>query len=217
MLVGLIIAILVGGALVPVVGYYVPFMLAGTLGMSAGAGLLSTLDPKTSNVWLIVYPALFGVGAGLGFQQPMVAAQTILTGGDVPLGNAILVFGQSLGGAVVLAIAESIFSNQLRDNLKALGLPGDASAGFRAEGSSSPVQTLAEQTGIAPEVILLKVNDSITQAMYVGVAMAALSLFGALSMEWVNVRGVKEETKEGAPAEPSNEAGVIDKTSGRQS
>ncbi len=43
MLLGVIVAVLASGAAVSAVGYYAPFMVAGTVLMSVGAGLLSTL------------------------------------------------------------------------------------------------------------------------------------------------------------------------------
>lgn len=42
--------------------------------------------------------------------------------------------------------------------------------------------------------VLTAYNNALTQTYYVSVAMAALSIFGALGMEWKSVKGKKIET-----------------------
>lgn len=79
MLIGVIVAVLASGALVSGIGYYTPFMIAGSVLMSVGVGMCSTIMPNTSNALLIVFPGLFGLGVGIGFQQPLIGAQTVLS------------------------------------------------------------------------------------------------------------------------------------------
>ena len=43
------------------------------------------------------------------------------------------------------------------------------------------------------EGVLVAYNDALTHAYYVSVAMAALSIVGALGMEWKSVKGKKME------------------------
>jgi hypothetical protein len=52
------------------------------------------------------------VGVGLGLQQPLIAVQTVLPIDLIPVGTAVVVFAQTLRGAVCVAIAQSVFQNK---------------------------------------------------------------------------------------------------------
>lgn len=79
MLIGVIVSVLLSGALVSGLGYYTPFMIIGSILMSVGIGMMSTIGPDTSNTLLLIFPAIFGAGVGIGFQQPLIGAQAVLS------------------------------------------------------------------------------------------------------------------------------------------
>lgn len=193
MILGVIVAVLASGGLVTAVGYYAPFMILGTVLMSVGAGLLSTFSPSTSAALRIVYPALFGLGVGLSFQQPIIAAQTVLSEEDVPLGTTVIVFGQSIGAAIVISIANSVFANRVTSSISDIvgGMEGldteDILNGITGGDSSG----IADAGGSAEE-ITNALNKAITQSYYVALAMAALSIIGAVFVEWRSVKKPKE-------------------------
>jgi hypothetical protein len=197
MLLGLIIAVLASGALVSLVGYYGPFMILGTLLMSVGSGLLSTLSATSSSAVLIVFPALFGVGVGLSFQQPIIAAQTVLSPEDIPIGISVIVFGQSFGAAIVISVAETVFANRLAHIIEgilgptagvtAASLLSGATGGDGATSHGS-LLSLVQSAGGSAEQLLAAYNKAITESFYVGLAMASLSVSGALLIEWRSVK-----------------------------
>lgn len=200
MLIGVILGVLISGALVALIGYYTPFMLLSSALMPVGVGLLTTITPETSRGALIAYPAIFGLGVGLGFQQPLIGVQAVVAKADIPIGTSIVVFGQTFGAAIIIAVGESIFSNRLASNIAMyLGITetdtrhvlGDADAG-----TSLYSQLTAEQLPL----LLRAVNDSLTQTFYLSVVMAILSVIGAACMEWKNVRPKKEEKVSAAEA-----------------
>jgi hypothetical protein len=53
-----------------------PWMIAGTILMSIGFGLITTFKPDTDSPKWIGLQVLAGVGVGLGMQQPLMAVQT---------------------------------------------------------------------------------------------------------------------------------------------
>lgn len=77
-IVGLFASILIGGSGTSITGYYAPFMIITSILTPIATGLLTTLHVKQSLVSLIGYQALLGIGAGLGFQGPQSAIQTVL-------------------------------------------------------------------------------------------------------------------------------------------
>ena len=109
MIIGMIVSSILAGAAVASVGYYVPFMLACSVVMSIGAGLLSTLQADSGHAKWIGYQALYGIGVGLGMQQIMMAVQVVLRLEDVPTGTAIVIFTQNIGGSVFLAAGQNVF------------------------------------------------------------------------------------------------------------
>ncbi|KAK8007410.1 Fcf1-domain-containing protein [Apiospora arundinis] len=202
MLLGVIFCVIISGFMVSWLGYYTPFMILGTVLMSIGAGLLTTISPDTSKVLLILYPVLFGAGIGVGFQQPIIGCQAALPKEDIPVGTSIIVFGQTIGAAVVLSAGDSVFQTRLTRNIKEyLDISLDNSAQILQSGPNSVVSMLSPDQ---LPVLIAAVNKTMNQVFYVSLAMAALSVFGALAMEWRSVKNPgKDKSKEGGSRIPS--------------
>ncbi|KAK8022505.1 Major Facilitator Superfamily protein [Apiospora rasikravindrae] len=191
MLLGVIFCVIISGFMVSWFGYYTPFMLLGTVLMSIGAGLLTTITPDTPKVLIVLYPVLFGAGIGVGFQQPIIGCQAALPKEDIPVGTSIIVFGQTIGAAVVLSAGDSVFQTQLTANIKEyMGISLENSAQILQTGPDSIASKL--DPDLLP-VLIAAVNKTMSQVFYVSLAMAVLSVFGALGMEW---RSVKNPNKE---------------------
>ena len=198
MLAGVIVALLVSSAIVSGTGYYAPMMIAGSVWMSVGSGMLSRLTLNTPSALVIVFPALFGVGVGLSFQQPLIAAQTVLSKRDTPTGMSIMVFAQTLGAAMTLSVGEAVFLNRLRTNLEQdLGLHIEDAMVLSRGGLSEIVSQLPKEK--MPLLAAVK-SKVVTQTFYVAVSLAALSIVGALLMEWKSVRALEEPTGQEAEA-----------------
>lgn len=189
LILGLVIISMIAGGLVTVLGYYTPFVIASSVLLTIGAGMLSTFEPSTSSPKWIGYQALFGMGVGLGMQQTIIAIQAVLPTADVPVGTAIIMFSQTLGGALFVSVAQNVFTNSLLKNVKAIVPDVDPmivlGAGATTLQKVIPSQYLA---GVRQAY-----NDSITDTFYVGVAMGAVSIVGALALEWKSIKGKKIE------------------------
>jgi hypothetical protein len=173
-------------------GYYAPSMIASPCFSSIGAGLISTWRVDTPIGKWIGYQILFGFGLGLGMQQPNMAVQTILSKKDIPTATALMFFGQTLGGAVFLAIAQSIFNNQLKSNLldvasKSLG--ATERVGFVTMVLNTGATEIRQRVpSTLLGAVLVAFNRAITRAVYVSVGMTCASLVGALAIEWKSVK-----------------------------
>ena len=189
MVLGLVIVSMVGGIAVTKVGYYTPFAIASSVFMSIGAGLLSTFTTNTGHSEWIGYQVMFGAGVGFGMQQTLIAAQTVLPKEDVPIGTAIIMFSQTLGGALFVSVAQNVFTNRLLSNLQKV-VPDLNPTIVLATGATSLKDVIPTQ--FLPGV-QQAYNDSIMNTFYVGVAMAVLSIFGSVLLEWRSVKGKKIE------------------------
>ena len=182
---GLVIISMGAGAAVTALGYYTPFMLISSVLMAIGAGLLSSMKVESgSNEW-IGYQFLFGAGVGFGMQQTLVAVQTVLPADDIPIGTAIMMFCQTLGGALFISVGQNVFTNQLIKNLASIVPDLDASLVLNTGATEL-------KHAIDPEYIsgvLVAYNKTLTQTFYVSVACAALSIIGAAFVEWKSMKG----------------------------
>jgi hypothetical protein len=185
------IVIIVAGGLVSTLGYYVPFMIASSIFMSVGAGLLTTFSTDTAHPAWMGYQSLFGIGVGFGMQQTPIVVQTVLAEKDIPIGTALILFAQTFGGALSVGIAQNIFTNKLVKNLHAV-LP-DLDPSFILKVGATNLRKSVPPEALGP--VLTAYSDALTTAFFVSVATAGLSLFGALVLEWRNVRQTQIGTK----------------------
>lgn len=109
---------IVGGILVTVFGFYTPWLIFGTALMTIGVGLITTWGIDTPFPKWFGYQIIMGLGAGFGFQIPLVAVQTVLSLDDLPQGTVLVMFCQSLGGALFLGVTQTVFSNGLVTGIK---------------------------------------------------------------------------------------------------
>ena len=189
MIMGNVFGVISAGALTTRFGHYMPFIFASAILMSIGAGLLTTLRVDSSTGHWIGYQLLFGIGSGAGFQQPAVAAQTVLALEDIPIGTAIMVFIQLLGGAMFVSVAQNIFTNQLVSGILAIHIPNVNPKVIVQSGATR----LRDQIPAAdlPEV-LVAYNEALVKCFRVALCMACLSLLGTIGMEWRSVKNKKQ-------------------------
>jgi hypothetical protein len=195
MILSLVIMSMVAGGVVTVVGYYTPFMIMSSILMGVGAGMISTFQVDTGAAHWIGFQILYGFGVGSGMQQTMVAVQASLTGDDIAIGTAIMMFSQTLGGALFIAVAQNVFQNQLVKSVAAANIAGLDPALVIQTGATQ-IQTLIPKQFLP--TVLDAYNGALTNAFYVSVAMASLSVVGALSIQWNSVKGKKIEMAGGA-------------------
>ncbi|KAJ4344607.1 MFS sugar transporter [Didymosphaeria variabile] len=182
---GLVVISMISGAAVTVVGYYTPFMLVSSVFMTIGAGLLSTFETDTNSAKWIGYQFIFGAGVGFGMQQALVAVQTALPKDDVPIGTAIMMFSQTLGGALFISVGQNVFTNQLIKNLQTV-VP-DLNPSIVLAVGATELKNQIEEKFLSG--VLTAYNAALTQTFYVSVATAAMSIFGAAFVEWKSMKG----------------------------
>ncbi|KAH0833590.1 putative HC-toxin efflux carrier TOXA [Fonsecaea pedrosoi] len=177
------------------IGYFTQWMYLSCILTSVGGGLISTFTTTTPHPQWIGYQAIWGLGLGLGMQQPSVAAQVALARKDVATGASMMFFAQTLGGSIFVSVANNIFDNTLASDLE------------KIPGVNADVVTHVGATdlrGIVPPPLLHSVlvayNDALRTAFYVGVAASAATILGALAMEWKNLKKVAAAQKAAAKA-----------------
>ncbi len=184
MVLSLVVSSIIAGGLITATGYYTPFMIASSILMSIGAGLITTFERDTGHAKWIGYQTLYGLGVGLGMQQAGMAAQTVLSKQDIPTGTALMFFAQSLGGALFISVGQNVFTSRLVSGLATVS-------------GLDPI--IVVTTGatdlrnvVAPEdlgSVLSAYNNALTNTYDVALAVSCFSIVGALAMEWKSVKG----------------------------
>ncbi|KAL8822739.1 MAG: hypothetical protein Q9191_006530 [Dirinaria sp. TL-2023a] len=193
MILSLVIFSIVSGGAVTALGYYTPWMLASSVFMAIGAGLIATFRVDSPPSHWIGYQIVYGLGVGIGMQQSLIAAQTVLTIEDIPTGTSILIFAQTFGGALFISVAQNIFTNRLATNL-VREVPTVNPAIVISTGATELSKVISATNPALLPAILSAYNDALDQTFYVSVATAALAIFGAAGIEWKSVKGKKIET-----------------------
>lgn len=183
-LVGMMLGLFLQGIGTTTLGYYAPFMIFASICMPIAAGLMTTYDVHTSLAQIILYSGFAGFSGGIGFQGSQAAVQTTLSAADVNLGIGVILFGQSLGPAVFIAIAQVIFTNQLSSSLGDV-IPGLTPAYIEEHGlgdikNGVPMQRWGEVLG--------GIERSLTHTWYLTVALACTTIVGSLLVEWRSVK-----------------------------
>jgi len=193
-LVSLTIASVVVGGFVTVVGLYVPFTWFGSAIFTVGAGMIYTLRVNSGIGKWIGYQIVAGVGAGMCVQIPFIAVQVVLSKKDMPVGNAIAIFFNSLGGGRIIKKKKNIFSNALITEIPKHTSGIDPRTIIAAGATHIRKVTPPDQLG----GVLLAYNNALSQSYVLAIACAGLAFVSSLGFEWRSVKGKKLELGGGA-------------------
>ncbi|KAH8646121.1 major facilitator superfamily domain-containing protein [Xylariales sp. PMI_506] len=206
MLLPLFIATVVGslssGIIISRVGYYTPFFILSSIIMPIGAGLLSTFTPTTGHPRWIGYQVVLGFGLGLGSQQPLNVAQTVLERADISTGTSLIMFTRFLGSSIFLPVAESVFLNSLVSKLS--NLPG-INASDVSSGGATELRSLASGDNL--NTLLSDYNAALVNVFYVVVATSSVTILGSVLVEWRSLKARAQE-QEAARAQQADKATI---------
>lgn len=189
-----IVGVGVSGTLTTKFGYYTPFMYISTILMAIGSGLLMTLKVHSNTGMWVGYQLIFGIGSGAGFQQPVLAAQTVLDLRDVPVGVAINMLFSFLGGSLFISAAQNAFTTKLISNVVAT-LPQLDSHTVVQTGATDLKRLV--HTSQELSTLLVAYNGALMNAIMVALVLSCLTIFGSAGMEWKSVKGKRLEAAVG--------------------
>jgi hypothetical protein len=170
-------------------GYYLPFGIASGILTSIGHGLLSTFLPSTSSGKWIGFQIIIGFGRGIGMQIPFVAVQNTLPSKMVSISTSLLVFSQTLAGAVILTIGETLFTSSLKTQIPKYA-PGVSVAALIDAGATGIRTLITDPTTLAD--VLLGYSKSIDRVFYLAIGCSAACAFCACGMGWKDIRKKKK-------------------------
>lgn len=175
----------VSGAAITASGYFTPFVVVGSILMTIGSGLICTFTPTSSAGAWIGYQVLAGIGIGLCFQAPIMGAQALADSQDVSATTAILLFTQTLGGALMVSAAESGFTNKLIGQLAWKAPDVDPSAVIAA-GASGLRNAFTQQQLVG---VVASYMDGLKVAFIIIAALSGCATVASLAMPWTSIKG----------------------------
>ncbi|KAH8594182.1 putative MFS transporter [Bisporella sp. PMI_857] len=193
---GLVLFTMISGTLISILGYYLPFLLAGGAISAVGYGLLSTLSTTTSVPKWIGYQILYGVASGCTTAAPYIAIQNLVSPEQISLAMAIIIFWQNIGASVSLIAANAIFSNSLRTQLEQRASQiGSVSPEAIINAGVRSIRELV--SGSALTATLEAYAKSVDHVMYLGIACSVCVIVFSPGLGWKDIRKTKDLQKFG--------------------
>lgn len=164
---------------------------------TVGAGLIYTLNIGSHSGAWIGYQVLAGVGTGLTIQIPIIVAQGTSTPADVSSVSSIILFFQTLTGAIFISVAQVLFSNKLLQEVKQ-NVHGVSPALVVATGASDLRKVFPAHLQAILRSYMAGLKDSYALAIALG-GVACIVAIATLVFDNRNLK-VKEQLKEDAEA-----------------
>lgn len=187
------VAIIAAGALVKKFGLYMPYMVLGELICLGGLAMLTQLSAETSTVYWAVSLVVIGLGSGLASQIPYTAISVVLKDDDIPIGNAIVLFLNQMGGALAVSLGQTIILTTL-GALVPQRLP-DLSLQLVKDVGAADLLSLHLST--EDLTILRNIwNIAVVRVMIFATALVGAALPFTLRMEWLNTKTEAETRRQ---------------------
>ncbi|KAK1491501.1 hypothetical protein CCUS01_03287 [Colletotrichum cuscutae] len=199
LLLSTVLSAIVSGGVITVVGYYNFVIIPCMILFTVGSGMLTVLNVVSPPKEWLGYQVIAGLGLGAGFQVGVLVVQTEW----VPVGTAAVQFFQALGGALFIAVAQTVFQNGLIDTIKADSIGIDPTI-FINSGASEVKDVLRRMGRLdAFDIILQAYMEGLRDTFYITLACAACAFICCLFFQWKSIKqGPDGHRKKAEPAVP---------------
>ncbi|MGX7674134.1 MDR family MFS transporter [Plantactinospora sp. DSM 117369] len=130
MIFGVLVSSTVAGQLITRFGRWKAYLVVGSVVMTSGFLLLSTIDVRTGMVPLAAYMLVLGVGVGMLMQNLVLAAQNDVPAAQLGAATSTLTFFRSMGGAIGVSALGAVLTARVTslsaDHFGAAAMEGGA-------------------------------------------------------------------------------------------
>ncbi|RZU13858.1 EmrB/QacA subfamily drug resistance transporter [Kribbella rubisoli] len=196
------------GQLITRYGKWKRYLVLGGLFLTAGLGVLGTID-HTSPYWCIGLGMLsMGIGMGMMMQNLVLAVQNTVDVSEVGAASASVTFFRSLGGAVGVSVLGAVLATRVTDliteHIKALG-PAAAAA---AQGGSGSVLDVNSLPAPVAEIVRQAYGDATGRIFVIAAGAAVVSLLAVLFIREVPLRQTVAMGPDGTASSASDRPGA---------
>lgn len=110
---GVLVSSTAAGQLITRYGRWKAYLVAGSIVMTVGFLLLSTIDARTGAGLLALYMVILGAGVGMLMQNLVLAAQNDVPAASLGAATSVLTFFRSMGGAIGVSALGAILADRV--------------------------------------------------------------------------------------------------------
>jgi EmrB/QacA subfamily drug resistance transporter len=192
MVAGMLASSTVSGILITRLGRWKRYLVAGSLLVVVGFGLLSTIDHETPMILLGCFLFVLGVGIGMTMQNLVLAVQNTVAATDLGAASSAVAFFRSLGGTIGVSVLGAVLSTHVGGLIRA-GLAAVPGAAAAAAGSGGDVglASFADAPPALRTLIRVSYGDAtgrifLVSAVVAVVAVVAIALIREVALRTEN-------------------------------
>ncbi|KAH3671317.1 hypothetical protein OGAPHI_000540 [Ogataea philodendri] len=180
MVISLVLSNVVGGIVSQKTRHVKLIALVGVVLSFVGIGILTLLEKDSPNSKRYGLQVLYGLGVGLAFQPPLVAAQLACpkTPGSTILTMTFIYFGRGIATAVFSQIAQAIYTATLRTKIGHIPSPD----GVNLESVINNTELLATLDSSTGNMVKQAIMESIKNTFYLSMGLVAVFTIATILM-----------------------------------
>jgi EmrB/QacA subfamily drug resistance transporter len=179
MVAGLLLSSTVSGILITRTGRWKRFLVAGSVLVVIGFGLLSVVDHETNMVLLGVFLFVLGVGIGMTMQNLVLAVQNTVAATDLGAASSAVAFFRSLGGTIGVSVLGAVLATRVGDLIRA-GLADVAGAAQAAGSGDVGLANLADAPPAIQTLIRISYGDATGRIFLISAVIAVVAMVAIL-------------------------------------
>ncbi|WP_336208999.1 MDR family MFS transporter [Nonomuraea sp. LPB2021202275-12-8] len=185
MMVGVLFSSTITGRMVSKSGNVKSYIVTGSIVLTVGFLVLSTMDHETSLLLIAAAMVLVGAGVGMSMQNLVLAIQNTVPLSELGAASGAVTFFRSLGGTIGVSVLGAILANQvatsITQGLAKAGIPasgGDAGASLNIQALPEPIQA----------IVRAAYGDATGHIFLVSAAIAAAGVVATLFLKPTKLR-----------------------------
>jgi EmrB/QacA subfamily drug resistance transporter len=187
MVAGLLLSSTVSGILITRTGRWKHFLVAGSILVVAGFGLLSTIDHETNMALLGVFLFVLGVGIGMTMQNLVLAVQNTVAAKDLGAASSAVAFFRSLGGTIGVSVLGAVLSSRVGTLIQS-GLSDIPGAAAAAGSGEVGLATLNDAPAPIRELIQVSYGDATGRIFLISALLSIITILAIVFIREVALR-----------------------------
>ncbi|NEA37139.1 MFS transporter [Streptomyces sp. SID13031] len=181
------------GQMVSRYGKWKRYLIAGGVLLTAGLGILGTIDHTSPYWWVGLGMLLMGIGMGMMMQNLVLAVQNTVDVKELGASSASVAFFRSLGGAIGVSVLGAVLATRVKDLMiqGVLHGPGGADAARKLQEGGSDGTSLLDVNHLPPqlaELVRQSYGDATGRIFLIAAACALVSLIAVLFIKEIPLR-----------------------------
>src|SRR5829696_7928756 len=175
MVAGLLLSSTVSGILITRTGRWKRFLVAGSVLVVVGFGLLSFVDHETDMVLLSAFLFVLGVGIGMTMQNLVLAVQNTVAATDLGAASSAVAFFRSLGGTIGVSVLGAVLASRVGDLIRS-GLADVPGAAQAAGSGDVGLANLADAPPAIQALIRVSYGDATGRVFLISAVIAVVAM-----------------------------------------